>query len=100
MRSHGTDAPREIYQFGKRGERSFDVIEKYIKLRYRLLALYLYPHCVGNSKHPGQVTFNGVPLVDGFSLTMKKVQKTSPISISLAPSVMVALPCTLSPPCM
>lgn len=41
MRSHGTDAPREIYQFGKRGDRSFDVIEKYIKLRYRLLP-YIY----------------------------------------------------------
>lgn len=41
MRSHGTDAPREIYQFGKRGERSFDVIEKYIQFRYRLLP-YIY----------------------------------------------------------
>lgn len=41
MRSHGTDAPREIYQFGKRGERTFDVIEKYIQLRYKLLP-YIY----------------------------------------------------------
>lgn len=41
MRSHGTDAPREIYQFGKRGERSFDVIEKYIQFRYSLLP-YIY----------------------------------------------------------
>jgi alpha-D-xyloside xylohydrolase len=41
MRSHGTDAPREIYQFGKRGERSFDVIEKYIQLRYKLIP-YIY----------------------------------------------------------
>lgn len=41
MRSHGTDAPREIYQFGNRGERSFDVIEKYIQLRYRLIP-YIY----------------------------------------------------------
>ncbi len=41
MRSHGTDAPREIYQFGKRGEQTFDVIEKYIQLRYRLLP-YIY----------------------------------------------------------
>lgn len=37
MRSHGTDAPREIYQFGKRGERIFDAIDKYINLRYKLL---------------------------------------------------------------
>jgi len=41
MRSHGTDAPREIYQFGKRGEQTFDVIEKYIQLRYKLLP-YIY----------------------------------------------------------
>ncbi len=41
MRSHGTDAPREIYHFGKRGEQTFDVIEKYIQLRYKLLP-YIY----------------------------------------------------------
>lgn len=36
MRSHGTDTPREIYQFGKPGDIAFDVIKKYIELRYRL----------------------------------------------------------------
>ena len=41
MRSHGTDAPREIYQFGKRGDWTFDAIEKYINLRYQLLP-YIY----------------------------------------------------------
>jgi len=41
MRSHGTDAPREIYQFGKKGEKIYDAIEKYINLRYRLLP-YIY----------------------------------------------------------
>jgi alpha-D-xyloside xylohydrolase len=41
MRSHGTDAPREIYQFGKRGDRVFDAIEKAINLRYGLLP-YIY----------------------------------------------------------
>jgi alpha-D-xyloside xylohydrolase len=41
MRSHGTDAPREIYQFGKKGDRDFDAINKYINLRYRLLP-YIY----------------------------------------------------------
>jgi alpha-D-xyloside xylohydrolase len=41
MRSHGTDAPREIYQFGKKGDRDFDAIHKYINLRYRLLP-YIY----------------------------------------------------------
>jgi alpha-D-xyloside xylohydrolase len=41
MRSHGTDAPREIYQFGKRGDKVFDAIEKAINLRYGLLP-YIY----------------------------------------------------------
>lgn len=41
MRSHGTDAPREIYQFGTKGNRYYDAIEKYINLRYRLLP-YIY----------------------------------------------------------
>ncbi len=41
MRSHGADAPREIYQFGKKGDKAFDAIEKYINLRYRLLP-YIY----------------------------------------------------------
>ncbi len=37
MRSHGTDIPREIYQFGERGQWPFDVQEKFINLRYSLL---------------------------------------------------------------
>lgn len=41
MRSHGTDAPREIYQFGKKGDTIYDAIEKFIHLRYRLLP-YIY----------------------------------------------------------
>ena len=41
FRSHGADAPREIYQFGKKGEPVYDAIEKTIRLRYRLLP-YLY----------------------------------------------------------
>lgn len=41
MRSHGTDAPREIYQFGKKGNSYYDAIEKYIHLRYSLLP-YIY----------------------------------------------------------
>ena len=41
MRSHGADAPREIYQFGNKGDRIYDVIDKFINLRYRLLP-YIY----------------------------------------------------------
>lgn len=41
MRSHGADAPREIYQFGKKGDKVYDAIAKYINLRYSLLP-YIY----------------------------------------------------------
>ncbi|MDQ0594323.1 alpha-D-xyloside xylohydrolase [Chryseobacterium ginsenosidimutans] len=41
MRSHGADVPREIYQFGKKGEVVYDAVEKFIRLRYSLLP-YIY----------------------------------------------------------
>ncbi len=41
MRSHGADAPREIYQFGQKGDRAYDAIDKFIRLRYSLLP-YIY----------------------------------------------------------
>ncbi len=41
MRSHGANTPREIYQFGQKGEPVYDAIEKMIRLRYALLP-YIY----------------------------------------------------------
>ena len=41
FRSHGADAPREIWQFGQKGEPVYDAIERQIRLRYRLIP-YLY----------------------------------------------------------
>ena len=41
MRSHGSAADRAIYQFGKEGESYYDVINRYIHLRYALLP-YIY----------------------------------------------------------
>ena len=41
FRSHGADAPREIWQFGQKGEPVYDAIEAMIRLRYRLIP-YLY----------------------------------------------------------
>jgi alpha-D-xyloside xylohydrolase len=41
FRSHGADAPREIWQFGKKDEPVYDAIEQMIRLRYRLIP-YLY----------------------------------------------------------
>jgi alpha-D-xyloside xylohydrolase len=37
MRSHGTEVPREIFNFGNRGDWCFDGQEKMINLRYRML---------------------------------------------------------------
>jgi alpha-D-xyloside xylohydrolase len=37
MRSHGAQTPREIWQFGQKGDWAYDAIEKFIRLRYRLL---------------------------------------------------------------
>jgi len=41
FRSHGTDTPREIWNFGERGTPHFDAIEKTIRGRYELLP-YIY----------------------------------------------------------
>lgn len=41
FRSHGTDTPREIWNFGKEGDMFYDAIKKFIKLRYHLMP-YIY----------------------------------------------------------
>ena len=41
FRSHGADAPREIWQFGKKGDPVYNAIEQTIRLRYQFLP-YLY----------------------------------------------------------
>lgn len=41
MRSHGTDTPREPWQFGEKGSIYYDTIVKYIKKRYAMLP-YIY----------------------------------------------------------
>ncbi|MBR5535977.1 MAG: DUF5110 domain-containing protein [Clostridia bacterium] len=41
MRSHGTDTPREIWNFGEEGDMFYDAIGKFIKLRYELVP-YIY----------------------------------------------------------
>ncbi|MDF7825475.1 glycoside hydrolase family 31 protein [Pontiellaceae bacterium B12227] len=46
FRSHGTDAAREIWRFGDEGDRFYDVIAKFIRLRYQLLP-YIYSVAAG-----------------------------------------------------
>ena len=41
FRSHGTDTPREIWNFGEPGTPFYDAIEKYLRLRY-LFMPYIY----------------------------------------------------------
>lgn len=41
FRSHGTDTPREIWNFGEKGTMFYDAIEKFINLRYELMP-YIY----------------------------------------------------------
>ncbi len=60
MRSHGTDTPREVWQFGERGTIFRDAIEKAIELRYQL-APYLY-------SLNAAVTFEGLMPVTSMAL--------------------------------
>lgn len=41
FRAHGTDFPREVWQFGEKGELIYDSLVSFIELRYRLLP-YIY----------------------------------------------------------
>ena len=41
FRSHGTETPREIWQFGEKGSQFYNALEKFDNLRYRLLP-YIY----------------------------------------------------------
>lgn len=41
MRSHGTDTPREVWQFGEPGDEIYEALVKAIRLRYQLLP-YIY----------------------------------------------------------
>jgi alpha-D-xyloside xylohydrolase len=61
MRSHGTDIPREIYQFGKKGDWAFDAIEKNIRLRYSLIP-YLYSTAWSVTSASGSILY-ALPLI-------------------------------------
>ena len=55
MRAHGTGTPREIWQFGEKGQPFYDAIEKAIRLRYHLVP-YLYSLLAENNR-------NGIPML-------------------------------------
>lgn len=72
MRSHGTELPREIYQFGERGTWAFDAIEKGINLRYRLLP-YIY-------STSWQVTSNSGSFMNALPLDFSNDRKVQDIT--------------------
>lgn len=54
MRSHGSATDRAIYQFGKEGESYYDIINRYIRLRYALLP---YIYSTARKVHADDFTF-------------------------------------------
>jgi alpha-D-xyloside xylohydrolase len=54
MRSHGTQIPREIYNFGNPGDTAFDAIARFIRLRYSLLP-YNYSVARNVTRHAGSI---------------------------------------------
>jgi alpha-D-xyloside xylohydrolase len=60
LRSHGTDAAREIWRFGEEGTRFYDAIARYIRLRYQLMP-YIYSTAA-------QVTLNSESMIRAVAL--------------------------------
>lgn len=68
FRSHGTDAPREIWRFGEPGTPFYDAIAQFIRLRYRLLP-YIYSLAA-------QVTLNGASMMRAVALAFPEDRAT------------------------
>ena len=51
FRSHGTDTPREIWNFGEPGDMFYDTIASFIRLRYRLIPYIYSLASLVNRKH-------------------------------------------------
>lgn len=68
MRSHGTNTPREIFQFGQKGDWAYDAQEKFIRLRYSLLP-YMY-----SIAH--DITTNAGSMMRALSMDFPKDEKT------------------------
>ncbi len=64
FRSHGTQTPREIFQFGQKGYWAYDAQEKFINLRYRLL-----PY---NYSNAWQITAKGSTMMRALAMDFAK----------------------------
>lgn len=83
FRSHGTDTPREIYQFGAKGDWAFDAQAKFVDLRYRLLP-YIYSQA-------WRVTAQGYTLMRGLAMDFAQDPKVYSIDneYMFGPSLLV-----------
>lgn len=74
MRFHGTTIPREIYQFGSKGDSKgdYDRILKYILIRYRMLP-YLYSTAWQVSTN-GQTFMQALPVAFGSDTACRSVK--------------------------
>jgi len=83
FRSHGTMTPREIWQFGEKGTRTYDTLEKFDNLRYRLLP-YIYSLA-------WQVTDQGYTIMRGLYLDFPADQKVREIAdqFMFGPAILV-----------
>jgi alpha-D-xyloside xylohydrolase len=83
FRSHGTSTPREIYNFGSKGYWAYDVQEKYLNLRYRLMP-YIY-------SISWKVTNEGYTLMRGLPMDFSHDSKTLNIDnqYMFGPSILV-----------
>lgn len=59
LRSHGTDAPREVWRFGEPGSEFHDALVRFIRWRYRMLP-YLYS-LAGWTTHRGYTMMRMLP---------------------------------------
>ena len=83
FRSHGTDTPREIYQFGAKGDWAYDAQAKFVNLRYRLLP-YIYSQA-------WRVTAQGYTLMRGLAMDFAQDPKVYSIDneYMFGPSLLV-----------
>ena len=84
FRSHGTQAPREVWQFGNVGDWGYETMAKFLNLRYRLLP-YIY-------SQSWKVTSQGYTLMRGLPMDFSHDQKTYDIDDEylFGPSFLVA----------
>jgi len=84
FRSHGTQAPREVWQFGDVGDWGYETMAKFLNLRYRLLP-YIY-------SLSWKVTSKGYTMMRGLPMDFSQDRKTYAIDneYMFGPSLLVA----------